>query len=178
MGSRNVNAFARTSLILALILSPAAALAGEPADAPGAGGCEGASCTCGGENGQCPLHRPGSKRAKQASQAKVDFPRPAFDANTVATMYGTVTSVERLSHGPGFVGVHLKVQVGRQLVTVHLGPAHFVDPKLSFAEKDVVQFTGSNVTFEGRPTVVATLVTRGQHTVRLREDDGTPLFRL
>lgn len=149
-------------LALALALSPVVAPAEE---AP----CEGTSCTCAGEGGRCPLHRPGSKKS---------FPRPAFDANSITTMYGTVTAVEREPHAPGLVGVHLKVRVGQQTLTVHLGPASFVDPKMSFTEKDLVQFTGSNVTWKGEPTVLVTVVTRGDKTVRLRQDDGTPLFRL
>jgi hypothetical protein len=156
-----------SALALALAFSPVA-FAGDSST-----GCQGAACTCGqkGEAAQCPLHRPGKKAAH-------DFPKPSFDANTISTMYGTVTAVERHTHAPGFVGVHLKVQVGKQTFTVHLGPADYVDAKLSFAEKDAVQFTGSNVTWEGQPTVLATVVTRGDKTVRLRQDDGTPLFRL
>ncbi|MEW5737566.1 MAG: hypothetical protein AB1938_01505 [Myxococcota bacterium] len=147
-------------LAFSLVFSPLA-LSEEPSS-----GCQGAACTCGqkGEGAQCPLHRPGSK--KSAS-------KPVFDANTVATMFGTVTAIERHTQG-----VHLKVQVGRQTLTVHLGPADFVDARLSFAEKDAVQFTGSNVTWEGQPLVLATVVTRGEKTVRLREDDGRPLFRM
>jgi hypothetical protein len=152
-------------LLFALSLAPAVAFADD-----GAGGCQGAACACGqtGEGAACPLHR----RPKKA------FPKPAFDANTVVTMYGTVTKVDRPEHAPGLTGVHLTVQVGQQTMTVHLGPADFVDGKLAFAAKDAVQFTGSSVTWNGQPTVLATVVTRGGTTVRLREDDGTPLFRL
>jgi hypothetical protein len=163
-----LRALARSTLIiLALSLAPAKALAGENTT-----GCQGAGCTCGsGEGGQCPLHRPGTKRAAKVTP-------PAFDANTVVTMYGTVTAVERETHGPGVGGVHLKVQVGRQLLTVRLGPAEFVDPLMTFAAADAVQFTGSNVSIDGQPNVLATVVTRGEKTVRLRQDDGTPLFRM
>lgn len=156
-----------TLIILALSLAPTAALADENTT-----GCQGESCTCGsGEGGHCPLHRPGSKRAPKVHG-------PAFDANTIATMYGTITAVERETHAPGMVGVHLKVRVGQQTLTVRLGPADFVDPLMTFAEADAVQFTGSNVRVDGQPNVLATVVTRGGKTVRLREDDGTPLFRL
>jgi hypothetical protein len=153
-------------LPFALALLPALAVADDAA-----AGCQGTACTCGqtGEGASCPLHHRGAKKA---------FPRPTFDANTVVTMYGTVTAVERPEHAPGLTGVHLKVLVGRQTLTVQLGPADFVDGKLAFAEKDAVQFTGSSVTWNGQPTVLATLVTRGGTTVRLREDDGTPLFHL
>lgn len=150
-------------LAAALVLVPAASAADE-------GPCQGATCSCGtGEGGRCPLHRPGSTK---------NFSRPAFDAHAIITMYGTVTAIEREEHAPGLVGVHLKVKVGQQTMTVHLGPSAFVDPKLAFAEKDAVQFTGSRVTWRGQPTVLATVITRGEKTVRLREDDGTPLFRL
>jgi hypothetical protein len=134
--------------------------------------CQGAACTCGQKEvgANCPLHRARTKPAKQ------DVAWPAFDANTIVTMHGTVTAVERPTLRPGLIGVQLKVQVGQRRVTVHLGPAEFVDAKLSFAEKDTVQFTGSSVTWEGQPVVLATVVTRGDTTVRLRQDDGTLVF--
>jgi hypothetical protein len=155
----------RSAVVLALALAPGALADELTTD------CQGSACTCGqGEGAHCPLHRPGSKRAAQHL--------PTFDANTVSTMYGTVAAVEREAHGPGVVGVHLKVKVGQQTLTVRLGPADFVDPLVTFAAADAVQFTGSNVLVDGQPNVLATEVTREGKTVRLRRDDGTPLFRM
>ena len=156
---------ARSALILALSLAPAAVADELTTD------CQGAACTCGqGEGAHCPLHRPGSKRTTLFL--------PAFNSNTVSTMYGTVAAVEREIHGRGLVAVHLKVKVGQQVLTVRLGPADFVDPLVTFAAADAVQFTGSNVLVDGQPNVLATEVTREGKTVRLRQDDGTPLFRM
>jgi hypothetical protein len=163
-----LRSLARAALfLLALSLAPAVAHADEVTT-----GCQGDGCTCGsGEGGHCPLHRPGSKRRPTVNA-------PVFDANSIVTMHGTVTRVERETHAPGRVEVHLEVRVGRQTLTVRLGPADFVDPLVTFAEADAVQFTGSSVLVNGRPNVLATVITRGGKTVRLRQDDGTPLFRL
>lgn len=143
------------SLALAL---PAAALASDVT-----AGCEGASCGCGtGEGASCPLHRRG-KRAKAKT--------PAFDANTIVAMYGTVTQVERQP-----TGVQLKVQVGARTLVVQLGPADYVDGRMAFATADVVQFTGSSVDIGGQPGVIATEIERQGQRLRLRDDDGTPRF--
>jgi hypothetical protein len=95
----------------------------------------------------------------------------AFDANAIVAMYGVVTAIERAPRE-----VRLSVRVGTQTISVRLGPARFVDALISFAEADAVQFTGSSVVIDGQPSVLATEVTRGGKTVRLRQDDGTPLF--
>lgn len=101
----------------------------------------------------------------------------AFDARTVSTFQGTVTAVERVQRGPGMTGVHLRVQAGAESLEVHLGPAAYVDPRLTFAAKDAVEVQGSRVTLGGQAAVLAIRVTKGGKTLELRRADGTPLFR-
>lgn len=148
------------------------ALADE-ACACGMAGCEHA-CTC--SAGVCPLHRPG-KGPGAGPRGPGAGALPAFDAKTVTTVKGTVTAVERHAHGDGQVGVHLTVSAGAETLEVHLGPAAFVDPKLTFAKGDAVTVVGSRVTVEGAPALLATVVTRGTTSLTLRAADGTPRFR-
>jgi len=150
------------------LLAGGAALADETAASTQA--CPKEGCTCSqGPASPCPVHR-----GKGAGLTR----RPAFDAKTVATFRGTVTAVERVAHGEGLVGVHLRVQSGTQTLVVRLGPASFVDPRATFAAKDAIEVRGSKVTFDGEPTVLAMTVKKGGKAVELRRDDGTPLFRL
>lgn len=150
-----IRALARVTLGLAL-LSGAAAVAG---DAAGACHCGTPPCNV------CELHR----TPRLAG-------RPTFDPKAVTEFEGPVTAVERVEHGQGFVGVHLRVKSGAETVVVHLGPASFVDPKARFAVDDLVAVRGSRVTFRGEPTLLAVAVKRGPTTLELRREDGTPLF--
>ena len=93
-------------------------------------------------------------------------------ANTISIMHGVVAQVERSDS----TNVHLKVRVGQETVKVHLGPAKYVDARIQLSKNDKVQFTGSHMTIEGQPFVLATLITTKDTTVHLREMDGKPLF--
>ena len=103
--------------------------------------------------------------------------RPVFDAKSMVTIKGVVKELQRMPHGPGFVGLHLVVAAGDELLTVHLGPADFVEPKLTFAVGDAVEVTGSRLTFKGTPTLLTTVVKKGSTSLELRSADGTPKFR-
>lgn len=103
--------------------------------------------------------------------------RPVFDAKTVVTVKGVVKELEKMPHGPGFVGLHLKLAVGEELITAHLGPIDFVESKLTFAVGDTVELTGSRITFKGAPTMLTTVVKKGTKSLELRGPDGIPRFR-
>lgn len=151
----------------------APALAGDACSCEGGNGnCAQTACTCGA--GQCALHR---GKGMHAGMKMKQGARPVFDVKTVSTVKGVVKEVERHPHGPGFVGVHLKLAVGDELLTVHLGPADFVDPKLSFAAGDAVEVSGSRSVFNGEPTLLATVVKSGGKSLELRSADGVARFR-
>jgi hypothetical protein len=57
----------------------------------------------------------------------------------------------------------------------HLGPTWFIDnQELQLKANDRVTVTGSRVLVNGKPTLIATEVKRGNDTLKLREPDGTP----
>lgn len=137
--------------------------------------CQKAGCSCG-SPGECPMHGKmgmgmGMKHGMHAAGL------PVFDAKTVTTIKGEVTAVERFAQENGPVGLHLRVKSGDATYFVALGPSPFVDPKLTFAEKDQVEVSGSKVTFDGGPALIATLVKKGDTSLKLRKPDGTPLCR-
>jgi hypothetical protein len=165
------------------------ALAADPASCacgqPGAQ-CQQPGCACTqADGGQCPMAGQMGKGMGMGMGGPHRMgPGPmmggmaAFDAKTVETFKATVTAVERMERGPGMVGVHLRVAVGAETRVVHLGPAAYVDPKMTFAEKDEVEVTGSRVTLAGEPAVLATTVKKGGKALELRKADGAPLFRM
>lgn len=169
----------KTTLLAALLGSAILAVPALAADdcACGEAGCEKTACTC--SSGMCELHRGKGKGMGMGMGMGKGMmgERPVFDAKTVVTLKGVVKELEKHPHGPGFVGLHLKVAVGEELITAHLGPTDFVDPKLTFAVGDAVEVTGSRMNFKGTPTMLTTVVKKGPKSLELRGPDGAPRFR-
>lgn len=166
----------KTTLLAALLGSTVLAVPALAADdcACGEAGCTNpAACTC--ATGICGLHGKGMGMGPMRGGTMGE--RPVFDAKTVVTVKGVVKELEKHPHGPGFVGLHLKLAVGAELITVHLGPTDFVEPKLTFAAGDAVEVTGSRMMFQGEPTMLATVVKKGAKSLELRGADGLARFR-
>jgi len=105
--------------------------------------------------------------------------RPMYDPATVETLKGTVRSVEMQpsQHGPGY-GVHLTLAVGNETVSVHLGPAWFVENQdQQLAQGDEVVVAGSRVTQDDAMFVIAREVRRGDAVLVLRDQSGQPAWR-
>ncbi len=102
-----------------------------------------------------------------------------FDAKTVAKFEGEVIAITKSpGMGPmGFMGVHASLKTADGVLDVHLGPDWFVEnQELKLAAKDKISVTGSKVTMQGKPTVIATEITRGDESLKLREPDGLPVW--
>jgi hypothetical protein len=105
-----------------------------------------------------------------------------YNPQTVATVKGPVEKMADLpSMGKGgmgmqYRGVFLKTQEGSLMV--HLGPAWFLDEK-KFAVKtgETMEVTGSKVTLNSQPAIIAREVTVNGQTLKLRDDQGMPLWR-
>jgi hypothetical protein len=102
-----------------------------------------------------------------------------YNPNSVETVEGTVLSVERIAspQGRGY-GVHLSLQTAdHPSIDVHLGPARYVDKQTPHIEaKDVVIVTGSLVTIDGKPAIIAAEVKKGTETLKLRDKNGVPAW--
>ena len=106
-----------------------------------------------------------------------------YNPQTVATVTGTVEKLEELpSMGRGggmgmqFRGVLLKTEKGS--ILVHLGPGWYLDEK-KFALKvgDTVEATGSQVTLNNQPALIAREVKANGLTLKLRDEQGLPVWR-
>lgn len=101
-----------------------------------------------------------------------------YDVNTVETIVGEVISVEQQTGRNGFRGVHLMVKTDKEIIPVHLGPMSFLETKkIKFATQDKVEIKGSRITFQGRPAIVAAEVKRSDQVLKLRDENGFPLWR-
>jgi hypothetical protein len=104
-----------------------------------------------------------------------------YNPQTVITVTGPVEKLEELpSMGGGmgmqFRGVLLKTDQGSLMV--HLGPGWYLDQQ-KFAVKvgDKLEITGSKVTLNNQPAVIAREVKAGGNTLKLRDDQGVPVWR-
>jgi hypothetical protein len=102
-----------------------------------------------------------------------------YDPKTVETITGEIVSVDRISRGAGTRGgIHLSVKTQKETVSVHLGPSWYVEKQaLKLAPKDHIEVRGSRVTVDGKPAIIAAEVKKGDQTLRLRDQDGLPLWR-
>ncbi len=101
-----------------------------------------------------------------------------FNPNTVETLAGEVVGVEAITPMKGMsYGVHLMLKTEKETLSVHLGPGWFVENQdVKIEAKDKVEVTGSRVTFDGKPAIIAAQVKKGDGTLVLRDGNGFPVW--
>jgi hypothetical protein len=103
-----------------------------------------------------------------------------FNPSTVETVTGQVTTVQRGAMRQGGKGnfVRFTLQTDKGPQQVFLGPATYVDAQaLKLAAGDNVQVKGSLVTGpKGKSSLTAMEVTKGDQVLKLRDDQGKPLW--
>ncbi len=110
-----------------------------------------------------------------------------YDPKTVETVSGEVVRVEEVrgkgagqargGRGGGY-GVHLILKSASEEVAVHLGPGWYLDKQgLKVAPGDRIEVHGSRIIFEGKPTIIAARIKKGDQSLMLRDDNGLPVWR-
>ena len=102
-----------------------------------------------------------------------------YNPQTVETLTGDVVSVESIpGRGGGrSYGVHLTLKTDKETIPVHLGPSWYIDKQnIKIEPKDKVEVTGSRVSFEGKPTIIAAEVKKGDKVLKLRDQAGIPMW--
>jgi len=102
-----------------------------------------------------------------------------WDASAVATVSGAVTAVEKYTPGRGgsSYGLRLNLKTEKESLPVILGPAWYIEQQhFSIAPQDRVEVKGSRVTLQNQPTVLAAEVKKGDKVLKLRDDQGIPLW--
>ena len=102
-----------------------------------------------------------------------------YNPQTVETISGVVVSVGKFDGMKGMSqGVHAVVKTDTETISVHLGPAWFIDnQETKISANDRVEVKGSRITFEGKPAIIAAEVTKDGQTLTLRDASGAPVWR-
>jgi hypothetical protein len=101
-----------------------------------------------------------------------------YNPKTVETLSGEVVSVEKFTPGRRMsYGVHFTLKTGKETIGVHLGPSWYVEKQpVTIAQGDKVEVTGSRITYQGKPAIVAQEVKKGGQVLKLRDANGVPAW--
>jgi hypothetical protein len=74
-------------------------------------------------------------------------------------------------------GVHLKLKTANETVAVHLGPSWYIENQDTKVEpRDKIELKGSRVTIDGKPAIIAAEVRKGGEVLKLRDENGVPVW--
>ena len=101
-----------------------------------------------------------------------------YNAATVETIKGEVVSVDKTAPMKGMsYGIHLMLKTNKETVSVHLGPAWYFDKhNFLIKAKDKIEIKGSRITFDEKPAVIAAEVKKGSEVIKLRDENGYPVW--
>lgn len=101
-----------------------------------------------------------------------------YDLQNIETLSGEVITVERITPMRAMnQGVHLTVKTTTETVSVHLGPAWYIENQdISIAAKDQVEIKGSRITFNGEAAMIAAEVKKDNDILQLRDAKGFPVW--
>jgi hypothetical protein len=102
-----------------------------------------------------------------------------WDANSVTTVAGEVTAVEKYTpgRGGGSYGLRVTIKTDKETLPVVLGPAWYVEQQhFAIVARDTVEVTGARMAIQGQPSLIAAEVKKGGQILKLRDDQGIPLW--
>lgn len=101
-----------------------------------------------------------------------------YDTKTVETISGSVISIDQILPDKNMsVGIHLLLNTVNGNVSIHLGPAWYIDNQdIQIIKGDNVSVTGSKVTYNGDQVIIAKEVIKGDQILKLRDENGYPLW--
>ena len=102
-----------------------------------------------------------------------------WDARTVETLKGQVVSVEKYVPGRGgtVYGLRLTMKTDSETISVILGPAWYIEAQhFKFEPRDALEVKGSRMSVQGQPTMIAGEVKKGDQSLKLRNETGSPLW--
>jgi hypothetical protein len=101
-----------------------------------------------------------------------------YNPQTLENIAGEVISVDQITPGKNMsYGVHLILKTDAETISVHLGPVWYIENQdVKIEVKDKVEITGSRITFEGKPAIIAKEVKKGDEVLVLRDEDGLAVW--
>jgi len=101
-----------------------------------------------------------------------------YNPKAVETLSGEVVSLEKFAPGRRMsYGVHFTLKTDKETIPVHLGPSWYVEKQaVAIAQGDKVEVTGSRVTYQGQPAIIAAEVKKDGQVLKLRDANGVPAW--
>jgi len=102
-----------------------------------------------------------------------------YDTKTVETINGEVVKVEEISHRRGKShGIHLMLKTDKEEIPVLLGPSWYLDKQdVKVEQNDKIEVKGSRITTKrGKPVLLAAEIRKGGALLKLRDENGVPLW--
>ncbi|MEW6657423.1 MAG: DNA-binding protein [Thermodesulfobacteriota bacterium] len=102
-----------------------------------------------------------------------------YDLKTVETLQGIVVAAPKPTPKGGMPErAQLTLKTPKETLTVYLGPGWFLEKQgLKIGNLDQVQVTGSRILVQGQPALLAGEVRKGEQVLKLRDEQGQPLWR-
>lgn len=98
-----------------------------------------------------------------------------YDPSALETVSGQVAAIEQV--GAAGQGTWLEVQTDQETVSVHLGPAWYLeDQEVAISLNDPIEITGIRSTWNNTTVVIASEIKLTDRTVKLRANNGYPLW--
>ena len=101
-----------------------------------------------------------------------------YNPASVETLTGTVESVDKITPMKGmYYGIHLSLKTDKETIPVHLGPGWYIERLDTKIEKgDKIEVKGSKVIMMGKPAIIAAEVKKGESVLKLRDENGIPVW--
>jgi hypothetical protein len=101
-----------------------------------------------------------------------------YDPKTLETISGEVVGVDTITPRKGMsYGVHLILKTEKETISVHLGPAWFLQRQdVKIVPGDKIEIRGSRITFQGKPVIIAAELKKGEEILNLRDENGFPAW--
>ena len=101
-----------------------------------------------------------------------------YDPATVETRIGEVVSVDQITPVQGmYNGIHCTLKTSTETVSVHLGPSWYIERlDTRILPGDNIEVTGSRVTIQGQPAIIAAQIKKGDMLLTLRNNQGIPAW--
>lgn len=101
-----------------------------------------------------------------------------YDPKTVWTIRGEEISVDMITPMKGMSqGVHLTLKTDKEIISVHLGPWWYIENRdIRIEPKDKIEVAGSRITYQGKPAIIAAKVKKGDEVLKLRDENGLPVW--
>jgi hypothetical protein len=101
-----------------------------------------------------------------------------YNPKTVETVSGEITNVAMITPSKGMsYGIHIVLKTVETTLPVHLGPGWYIDNQdITIEQNDKVEVTGSRITFDGKPAIIAAKIIKGDEVLILRDENGIPAW--